>query len=513
METHTKIISVYSTVKGLGKTKYVVNLAAGLSKLTGKKTIIVDRARPSGDILRLLKLEDRQAFRGVIDSQLGMDVSMGDSFDINNIESLKTTYKYILVDLPLELNMQDYEILSNSDSMHFFVDSDMNTLQKAHAFLEELHEKGFGSLRSKLKIIIHKLDIRDQYSIDDIAWIVKHNVYAVVPEPGMLDVLIDLKGVPIVLKSEETSYARAILYIAKSEADKILGLALGSGAAFGLAHIGVLKVLEREHIKVDIVSGSSTGALLAAMWGLGLNSDEIYHIAERLRRKLNVMRLLDFTLPISGILAGRRLRRFLKSILGEKTFADLKIPVKIMAYDLSNRQNITVETGRLLDAVCKSIAVPGIFGPIMENDRMIIDGGVLDPVPVDILYKCGAKKIITVNVLPGPKDIHERNMRLKEMAKEEENMILNSSYAAGIIICVKRFFRKIFMPNIFDVIMTSMQAMEYELAERSCAKVDISLHPVLTDATSIDFHLVKKFVKRGEDEAMLHINKIRNLVS
>jgi NTE family protein len=147
----------------------------------------------------------------------------------------------------------------------------------------------------------------------------------------------------------------------------------------------------------------------------------------------------------------------------------------------------------------------------MENNRMIIDGGVLDPMPVDILYKCGAKRIIAVNVLPGPKDIHERNIYIKEMAKEEENIIRNSSYAAGIIIRLKRFFRRIFMPNIFDVIITSMQAMEYELAERSCAKVDISLHPVLSDATSTDFHLVKKFVKKGEDETMLHIDKIRNL--
>jgi len=292
---------------------------------------------------------------------------------------------------------------------------------------------------------------------------------------------------------------------------KILGLALGSGAAFGLAHIGVLRVLEREGIRVDIVSGSSIGALVAAMWGMGLSSKEIEQITERLKRKLNIMRLLDFTFPISGILAGRRLRRFLKAILEEKTFADLKIPVKIMVYDLANRETIAIDQGMLLDAVYKSIAIPGIFSPIMEGSRMIIDGGTLEPVPVDVLLKSGATKVIAVNVLPGPKEIYERNMALREMAREEENVLRQGTFWDRTCVHAARFFRKVFTPNIFDVIMTSMQAMEYTIAENSCRKADIILHPVLSEAISTDFHLVKRFVKRGEDEAFKHMEAIKAL--
>src|SRR3989338_6228365 len=169
----------------------------------------------------------------------------------------------------------------------------------------------------------------------------------------------------------------------KQDNKNMIGLALGSGAAFGMAHIGVLNVLEREKIPIGVVSGASIGALIAAMWGIGLNAKEIQRISEKLKIKLNIIRLLDFTFPISGILAGRRLRRFLKAILGENTFEDLKIPVKIIVCDLSNRETIAVDKGRLLDAVYKSIAVPGIFQPIMENGRMLVDGGILDPVPVD----------------------------------------------------------------------------------------------------------------------------------
>jgi len=293
--------------------------------------------------------------------------------------------------------------------------------------------------------------------------------------------------------------------------ENIIGLALGSGAAFGLAHIGVLHVLEKEKIPIGIVSGASIGALIAAMWGIGLASKEIEGISEKLKTKLNIMRLLDFTFPISGILAGKRLRRFLRAILGDKTFEDLKIPVKIIVYDLANRETIIVDKGRLLDAVYKSIAVPGIFQPIMEGGRMLVDGGILDPVPVDVLFKNGAKKVIAVNVLPGPKNICERNMALKELAKEEMNMLRQGSLDEKMCVHLTRFFRKVFTPNIFDVIMTSMQAMEYSIAEINCCKADVSLHPVLSNAASTDFHLVKQFVKIGEEETLKHIDKIRAL--
>ena len=294
--------------------------------------------------------------------------------------------------------------------------------------------------------------------------------------------------------------------------DNMIGLALGSGAAFGLAHIGVLHILEKERIPIGIVSGASMGALIAAMWGIGLSSRDIEGISEKMKRKLNIMRLLDFTFPITGILAGKRLKRFLRIILGDKTFEDTKIPVKIIVYDLANRETITVDSGRLVDAVYKSIAVPGIFQPIVEEGRMFVDGGVLDPVPVDILFASGAKKVIAVNVLPGPRNICERNMALKEMAKEEENVMRQGTLDEKIGVHMTRFFRKAFTPNIFDVIMTSMQAMEYSIAEISCSRASVSLHPVLSDATSTDFHLVKKFIKIGEEETIRNIEKIRFLV-
>ncbi len=470
-----KIISVYSSTNAHSKTGYAVNLAAALNSVAHGRAL-------------LIKESGRQ-----------------------RLEELRDDHQYIVIDLPAEADESVYEMLSRSDSIHLFVDSSRDGLGNAYTFLEGMLKKGLEEAHKRTKVVVNRLDIFDKFSVDEMSWLVRRDVWAVAPEPGIAEPLIDSKGIPLVLKSPASAYSKAVTRIAKREADKLLGLALGSGAAFGLAHIGVLRVLEKNQIVVDAVSGSSIGALIASMRGLGFSSDKIERIAKRLRKKLNIIRLLDFTVPVSGILAGKRLRGFLKGILGEKTFEDLEIPVKIMVYDLANRETLAIEKGLLVDAVYMSIAVPGIFEPRTEKGRMIIDGGVSDPVPVDILLRHGVKKIIAVNVLPGPGDIHERNMLLKKRMGEEENLMRNSPFYIKLGIQVGRFLRKVFTPNIFDVIMTTMQSMEYVLAENSCKKADVVLHPVFPDAHSIDFHLLRSFVRRGEEETASRIEEIKAL--
>ncbi|NQV04527.1 MAG: hypothetical protein HQ532_03420 [Candidatus Omnitrophica bacterium] len=203
----------------------------------------------------------------------------------------------------------------------------------------------------------------------------------------------------------------------------------------------------------------------------------------------------------------------MKSFLKDKTFQDLEIPIKIMVYDLRNRETLSIEKGLLVDAVYRSIAIPGIFKPKVEKERVLVDGGVSDPVPVGVLLKEGIKKIIAVNVLPGPEDIYKRNMMLKKIFEQEENLMRKGPFYAKIIIVVKRFFRNIFTPNIFDVIMTSMQSIEYMLAEASCKKIEVVLRPVLSEASSIDFHRVKDFIKRGEEETTLYLDEIKALAA
>jgi len=507
-----RVISIYSNTSERPRRDYAINLAAALAGVTGGRVMLIDMDGGSEGIANILKLHNAGPAGALTKSGIGVDVLTSERITKQALEGIRKDYSYVVVDLPLKADESTYQMYACSDAIHFFVDSSKDRLKSGHKFLEGLPNKGLEDAAGRLKVVVNRLNIFDKFSVEEMSWLLKKEVWAVVPELGILDPAIDPKGLPLVLRSRNSAYSKAILRIAKKEADKLLGLALGSGAAFGLAHIGVLRALEQRRIPIDIISGSSIGALIASMWGLGLSSDKIEHVAKKLKNRLNIMRLVDFTVPVSCILAGKRLKRFLRGILKEKTFEDLEIPVKIMVYDLANRETLVIEKGSLVEAVYMSITVPGIFKPKMEKGRVIVDGGVSDPVPVDILVKEDTKKIIAVNVLPSPEDINKRNMLLKKKLEEEENLMLVSPFYIRLGLRVKDLFRRIFTPNIFDVIMTSMQSIEYVLAEGSCKKADVVMHPVLSYASSVNFNLVKDFIKRGEEEANSHIEEIEELV-
>ena len=385
-----KIISIYSNTGGLNKSGYAINLAASIAKVTEKKVALVS--------VGAISEEDRNTLNLVGHADVGIDVVTLDSIKPKRLGEIGNKYKYVIVDLLLEESGLLYEIFAQTDVIHFFVDSVKENLKKAHEFFDELLEKRLKEVHDKIEIVVNKLDVFDKLTVEDMSWLIKRDVGVVLSELSILDVFVDAKGIPFVLRETDSDYSEKLFRIAKRETGRLLGLALGSGAAFGLAHIGVLKVLEENHITIDMLAGSSIGALFASAWGLGYSSKKIEQIAKKFKRRFNIVGLLDFTLPVSGILAGRRLKRFLKKVLREKKFEDLKTPVKIVVYDLANREIIVKEKGSLVEAVYMSIAVPGIFEPKVEKDRVLIDGGVGDPVPVDILLKAGAQKVIAVNV-------------------------------------------------------------------------------------------------------------------
>ena len=510
---YSKVISIYSITDRQNKKEYAINLATALSIVAKEKVMLIETGRPSVSIRESLKLDRSILKNRVLVTNMGLDILSSERIRWNQLDQFKNKYRYIIVDVCSDPDVLDFGIFHFSDSIHLFSDSTKDDLEGGYKFFEEVLKGGERDINKALKVIVNRLNIFDKFSVEEMSWLIRRDIWAVVPEPSILDASVDSKGSPLVLRSQVSDYSKSVLRIAKREAGKLLGLALGSGAAFGLAHIGVLKILEKKNIAVDIISGSSIGAFIASLWGLGFSPSEIERIARRLKNKLNIIRLLDFTIPISSILAGRRLKGFLMNILREKRFEDLKIPVKIMVYDLANRETLVIEKGRLVDAVYTSIAVPGIFKPKVDKERLIVDGGVSDPVPVDILLKQGVKKIIAVNVLPGPEDIRKRNMSLKRRAEEEEDALRRAPFYIKLVVDIKKFFRKIFTLNIFDIIMTSMQSIEYVLAENSCKKASVVLRPVLSEATSIDFQLVNRFIKTGEEEASRHIKEIEDLIS
>lgn len=173
-----------------------------------------------------------------------------------------------------------------------------------------------------------------------------------------------------------------------------IGLALGSGGSKGFSHIGVLKVLEEAGIRIDCMAGSSMGGLAVALYGAGHSINSMYKMATTFKRKY----YLDFIVPKMGFISGDKLKKLLKVITYEKNIEDLSPEVAIVATDLLAGERVVFTEGSAAQAVRASVSIPGVLVPEKVDGKLLVDGGVIDRVPVDTVKAMGADIIIAVDV-------------------------------------------------------------------------------------------------------------------
>ena len=180
-----------------------------------------------------------------------------------------------------------------------------------------------------------------------------------------------------------------------------IGLALGGGGARGLAHVGVLKVLEREKIPVHVLAGTSMGGIISAFYAYGMSPADMEAEVYRVRARRNQIKLVDLTVIGRGLMKGKRVQNYLSELLGEDTtFKDLKLPIAFVAVDLTTGLEVVLRQGRVVDALRATISVPGVFEPVVSGESRLADGGILNNVPVDVAYSLGADIVIAVDVVP-----------------------------------------------------------------------------------------------------------------
>ncbi|MCM8770803.1 MAG: patatin-like phospholipase family protein [Candidatus Omnitrophica bacterium] len=520
------IVSIFSSSAQSGKTIYAINLALSLEKETHKNILLVDlsyKERPHRIPQRLgakaqfneldlsyyePSMENLSDF--ILRDVFGIDIACisyapQESDNVKKIVSilslLVNDYHYIILDLPAGMEETIFGILHQSDRVEIISSPDEVDLKRTHHLIERLKSE-YNFNPEKIKIIVNEYK-QSKLTHGQKIKILGQDIYATLPK-------FEYPAAELmVLEHPDLTYSRAVRRISRELGDCLVGLALGVGAAYGLAHIGVLKVIEEEHIPIDIISGSSIGAFIATFWALGYPAKEIEDIIRTEFRDTNLVRqFADLTLPKFGFIKGKKISRMLKKYLGNKTFYDIKLPLKVLACDVKHKTSLVIDKGSLLEAVLASCAMPGVFRPVRFKEELLVDGGVLNPLPTEVLVKNAVKKIIAVNVTPSREDL----LRQLEKTKAQGLSVGENIVKKRGIFGFKYYIQDLLKVTILDFIFGSIEIMQDQMIKQEAQFSDIVLHPDTSGLHWLEFHRVKEFVRRGEEETRRNLDKIWQLI-
>lgn len=296
-----------------------------------------------------------------------------------------------------------------------------------------------------------------------------------------------------------------------------LALVLGSGAARGWAHIGVIRQLASMGIHPDIVAGSSVGSVVAGAYASG-NLDVFEDWVCGLGR-VDIIRLLDAKMTGGGFLQGKSLMNAIKKQIGDPNIEDLKMPYACVATELATGREVWLREGSLLDACRASIALPGLFAPSRQaTDRLLVDGGLVNPVPVSLARAMGAEIVIAVNLngdLIGrhffihgsdEKTSEEESERLLAEIEEKDSVVAKwaAKMKTGFGIRLDSYISSLRKkespdPGLFDVIAGSVDIMQDRITRSRMAgePPDILIAPRLHQIGLMDFDLAQQCIKEG----------------
>ncbi|MFQ5611327.1 MAG: patatin-like phospholipase family protein [Anaerolineae bacterium] len=285
--------------------------------------------------------------------------------------------------------------------------------------------------------------------------------------------------------------AAALEKLARRIAGRRVGLVLSSGGSKCVAHVGVLTTLRKASIPIDFIAGVSGGALFGAAFALGFNDEKLYDFVKRLA-SMNNPRFWDVNLPPrAGLLKARRVRDELDRLLDGRHFSDLEIPMVMIATDIKTGEAVELDRGSLADAVRASMSLPGIADPWLlrlpgitdpwhHQDRFFIDGGVVNPLPTDVIRRRGANIVIASDVT------------VAGSGADAPRTHLPTGRA----------------PTIFQVISSFLSMAEAAHIEPKARQADILIRPGVRARSSLDFDQKDEFLARGEAVAEAHLPHI-----
>jgi NTE family protein len=295
-----------------------------------------------------------------------------------------------------------------------------------------------------------------------------------------------------------------------------IGLALGGGAARGFAHIGVLRTLLARGIKPDIIAGTSIGAVVGGCYAAGY-LDALEHWARHLTRR-RVFGYLDFNLGGSGLIGGNRLAAKLENELRDLTFQDLPIRMSAIATEIGTGHEIWLTRGRLVEAVSASYALPGIFPPVRIGGRWLMDGALVNPLPVSAARAFGARLVIAVNLNA---DNFGRGTIIQDHGPNEDDVLLRAAILQGGLrgkaerMIKRQFFGTPGRPGLSTVMIEAFQVVQDRITRARLAgdPPDVLISPKLGRINLFDFHRAEETIALGAEAAEKALEPIAEAIT
>ena len=289
---------------------------------------------------------------------------------------------------------------------------------------------------------------------------------------------------------------------------KPISLVLSSGGARGLAHIGVIEELEKQGFEIKSIAGTSMGALIAGLYAM----DKLQEYKKWVLTldKLDIFRLIDFTFSSQGLIKGDRIFKKMKTFISDANIEDLKIPFTAVATDITNEKELVFSKGSVYDAVRASIAIPTVFTPVKKENILLVDGGVLNPIPISIVKRTKGDILVAVNVYA---DIpYEKKKKHTEKQKKVQHIYEKN---------IKKFREKLneILPKsdkpklgYFKLIDASTTAMVHQISKLTLERYnpDILVNISKDAGNTFDFYRAEELIEIGREAAIKSIKRYKN---
>ena len=305
-------------------------------------------------------------------------------------------------------------------------------------------------------------------------------------------------------------------------AAKKIGLALGSGSARGWSHLGVIRAIREAGVSVDVVSGTSMGAMIAGALAAGF--------AESLEdwvRKLtwpDILGFMDLGLARAGLFEGDRLTNYLREQMSDLQIEDLSIPFAAVATELNSGKEVWLMEGSLMDAIRASMSMPGILTPFSKGAQWLVDGGLCNPIPVSLCRQMGADIVIAVNL---NSDIMGRRFLTREKRPAAKNNISNLSQKLASLINVNlksgqlSLFKKLVQeqpdrgPSLIQVISKSVYIMQDRITKQRLAAdpPEVLISPHLAHIGLLEFNRGEESIEEGYRAMQLMMPLLEDLIA